>query len=195
MASRPNVKSSQRRVGHSETSHVESVTSRSYVKAYSEWLGPSMQLSAWATQLSRNVAVMAGRQKWSGYISKVFTRYLLLSTFVMFVLHNVTKIGKSWSFMDFKIALLSNFKMRTNVYDRVFDTLITSLTLFFEYNIILRGQWRYSHICIYFICISYLCMLETCNCCQTMQNIRFPGCTLYLESRIGFRKKIGAKIQ
>ena len=63
----------------------------------------------------------------------------------MFVLHiSVTKVRKPWSFIGFKIALLSNFKMRTNVYDKVFDTLITSLALFFDYNVILRRQQQYS---------------------------------------------------
>ena len=67
----------------------------------------------------------------------------VLVTFLMFVLHIcVTKIRKPWSSIGFKIALLSNFKRHTNVYDRVFDTLIKSLALFVNYNVILKGQQR-----------------------------------------------------
>ena len=47
-----------------------------------------------------------------------------------------------WSFIDFKIALLSNFKTRTDVHDRVFDTLVASLALFLDYNVILKGEKR-----------------------------------------------------
>ena len=54
----------------------------------------------------------------------------------------MTKIRKPWSFMGFKTALLSNFKTRTDVYDRVFDTLIKSLAIFFDHNVILKGQQR-----------------------------------------------------
>ena len=83
---------------------------------------------------------MLSTQRWPRYISKVpryrFSLLTLksiavpvlgvdakkdrLGTFVMFVLHIcVTKIGKPWPFIGFKIVLLSNFKTRTNVYDSI----------------------------------------------------------------------------
>ena len=59
--------------------------------------------------------------------------------------------------------------MRTNVYDKVFDPLIASLALFFDYNVM-----EIHVFCAYLIYISYLCTLETCNTSDLMLLIDQP---------------------
>ena len=118
-----------------------------------------------------------------------------LGIYVMFVLHIcVTKIRKPWSVTGFKIALLSNFKTNTNVYNRVFDTLITSLGLCFGYNVILKGQQRYSR----FLGLLDMYLVFTCvrNLQQLSNNAKYTTSYVYsffFEGRVGFRKKVKAK--
>ena len=80
-------------------------------------------------------------------------------------------------------------------YDRVFDTLITSLALFFDYNVILRGQQRDSHflrLLGMYLVFTYPGNLQLLSCKR--RRIYDCLCALFtFESRIDFTKKVRAK--